>query len=68
MFGSRWRTISLLSGARSGRVDEDDERIHRIERIYGMFQRTFALPNTVDRRQIEASYENGVLTRTHSQG
>jgi HSP20 family protein len=35
--------------------------VHRFERVYGVFERTFALPNTVDPDKIEARFENGVL-------
>jgi HSP20 family protein len=43
--------------------DEDqNERMHRCERSYGAFERTFALPNTVDPDRITATYEHGLLT------
>lgn len=42
----------------------DDRRVHRYERSYGMFERTFALPNTVDPDQVEAAYDGGLLTVT----
>ena len=38
------------------------ERYHRIERGYGAFRRSFALPATVDTSRIEASYQDGLLT------
>ncbi|MGH9261513.1 MAG: Hsp20/alpha crystallin family protein [Acidimicrobiales bacterium] len=38
--------------------------MHRYERAYGAFERTFTLPATVDGERIKASYENGVLTVT----
>ncbi|MBC8166819.1 MAG: Hsp20/alpha crystallin family protein [Bryobacteraceae bacterium] len=37
---------------------------HRIERSYGTFARSFALPNTVDTEKVKADYRNGVLTLT----
>ena len=37
---------------------------HRIERSYGDFVRTFALPNTVDSEKVAAEYKNGVLSVT----
>jgi len=39
-----------------------DETVHRSERPTGTFFRSFALPATVDSANVEAKYENGVLT------
>lgn len=41
-----------------------DEHYHRVERVYGTFSRTFALPPTVDTSKVSADYKNGVLTIT----
>ena len=38
------------------------DRYHRIERGYGAFRRSFALPATVDASRIDASYQDGLLT------
>jgi HSP20 family protein len=38
------------------------EQFHRIERTYGSFARTFALPSTVDAGKVTADYKAGVLT------
>jgi HSP20 family protein len=54
--------VLTVRGEKQQEEEESDDRVHRIERIYGMFQRTFVLPNTVDPERIEARYENGVLT------
>jgi HSP20 family protein len=40
----------------------DHEQFHRIERSYGSFARTFALPPTVDAGKVKAEYKAGVLT------
>jgi HSP20 family protein len=53
--------ILTIRGEKRQQLDENNERIHRFERTYGVFERTFALPNTVDPDKIEARYENGVL-------
>ncbi len=44
--------------------DEDvkDENYYRAERSYGTFSREIELPATVKAEQVEASYEDGVLT------
>jgi len=39
-----------------------DEQYHRIERRYGVFSRSFTLPQTVDPAKVAADYRNGVLT------
>jgi HSP20 family protein len=39
-----------------------DEHLRRIERSYGAFSRSFALPHTVDSTKVSAEYKNGVLT------
>lgn len=39
-----------------------EEQYHRIERRYGSFARSFALPRTVDAGKVAAEYRNGVLT------
>jgi HSP20 family protein len=38
------------------------EKIHRSERAYGTYFRSFALPRAVDPGRVEAGYEHGVLT------
>jgi HSP20 family protein len=43
-------------------AEEASERLHRYERLYGVFERSFSLPNTVDVERVDAAFENGVLT------
>jgi len=51
-----------ISGERTmKRTAEGEERV-RVERAFGTFHRTFALPSSVDTENIEARYEDGVLT------
>lgn len=50
-----------LRGERRFEKDVKDENYHRVERLYGSFSRTFALPGTVDADKIDARYEQGVL-------
>jgi HSP20 family protein len=40
----------------------EGEAVHRSERAFGTFFRSFALPRTVDATRVEARYEAGVLT------
>jgi len=51
-----------LSGQRKFEQQESGKGYHRIERSYGNFVRSFAVPNTFDTEKIAASYKNGVLT------
>lgn len=37
---------------------------HRVERSYGTFSRTFALPNTVNVEAVKADFKDGVLSVT----
>jgi HSP20 family protein len=54
--------ILTIRGEKKREAEERNQQVHRYERSYGLFERTFALPNTVDPEKIEANYENGVLT------
>jgi HSP20 family protein len=56
--------ILTIRGEKTNRGEQKNERIHRFERTYGTFERTFVLPSTVDPENIEARYENGVLLVT----
>jgi len=40
------------------------ESYQRIERTYGVFARSFALPSQVNSEKVQAAFENGVLTIT----
>jgi HSP20 family protein len=51
-----------IRGEKRQVAEETSERIHRYERTYGTFERTFALPSTVDAENIEARYDAGILT------
>jgi HSP20 family protein len=54
--------ILMIHGEKRQEAEERTERVHRYERSYGTFERTFALPSTVDPEKIEANYQNGILT------
>jgi HSP20 family protein len=56
--------ILTIRGEKKHQTEQKNERVHRFERTYGTFERTFVLPSTVDPEQIEARYENGVLLVT----
>lgn len=48
-------------GERKSESNEDQNGVHRKERFYGKFSRSFSLPNTVKSENIAAKYEDGVL-------
>src|SRR5579883_1603542 len=54
-------TLSIR-GNRKFEKDDKAKGYHRIERSYGEFVRSFALPSTVDTEKVTADYKNGVLT------
>ncbi len=53
-----------LKGEKRQEAERDEKDTHLSERSYGMFQRSFVLPDGVDRDRIEASFSKGVLTMT----
>lgn len=54
--------VLTIRGEKKQQAEERTDRVHRYERSYGMFERSFALPSTVDADKIQADYQNGVLT------
>ena len=54
--------VLSIRGEKKQVAEEQTERVHRYERTYGSFERTFTLPATIDADRIEASYNSGVLT------
>jgi HSP20 family protein len=54
--------ILTIRGEKKQQAEERTERVHRYERSYGAFERTFVLPNSLDSERIQASYQNGILT------
>lgn len=54
--------LLTIRGEKRQQAEETTERVHRYERSYGSFERTFGLPTTVDADRIEASCADGLLT------
>jgi len=54
-------TNLLIKGEKKEEKEEKGKHFHRIERSYGSFQRTVALPVAVDASRIRAEYNKGVL-------
>lgn len=53
-----------ISGERKFEQEHSGKGYHRIERSYGKFDRSFAVPNTFDTEHIAAAFKNGVLSVT----
>ncbi len=51
-----------IAGERKFEREDSAKGFHRIERNYGKFVRSFAVPNSFDTDKISAGYKNGVLT------
>ena len=54
--------VLTVSGERKFEKSDDEGTFRRVERSYGTFRRSFALPRTVDSTKVEAKFEDGVLT------
>jgi len=56
--------VLTVSGERRFEEQVQEDKYYRIERRYGSFSRSIALPQGVDADNIDATYENGVLSVT----
>jgi HSP20 family protein len=56
--------VLTIQGTKEQVAEERAEKVHRYERTYGAFERSFTLPGTVNAEAIKASYEHGLLTLT----
>jgi len=54
--------VLTLEGERKFEKETGDENYHRVERSYGKFVRSFAIPAGIEGDKIGASFSNGVLT------
>ncbi len=54
--------VLTISGERKFEKDVKEENVHRIERSYGRFVRSFSLPTNVDTDKVEATMKDGVLS------
>jgi HSP20 family protein len=55
-------SVLTLKGERKSELDTTSGSVHRVERQFGSFVRSFVLPSTVDSARISAAYKDGVLT------
>lgn len=60
--------VLSVRGEKEARTEQKDARIRRVERTYGSFERSFALPEGVKTEKITAEYKKGVITLTIPKG
>ncbi|ACV67778.1 Hsp20/alpha crystallin family protein [Desulfohalobium retbaense] len=54
----------IIKGEKKRETEDHNENYHRIERSYGSFYRTIALPSQVDEANVKANFKRGVLQIT----
>jgi HSP20 family protein len=53
--------VLTISGERKFEREEKKKKYHRVERGYGSFVRTFALPEDADAEKVKAQFKQGIL-------
>ena len=53
--------VITISGERKQEKEDKDAKQHRVERFYGMFTRSFTLPDNVEEKAIRAESKDGIL-------
>ena len=56
------QNVLTLKGEKRAEREDQQKNYHLMERSFGSFQRTIALPVEVDHDKVSASFKNGVLT------
>ncbi len=54
--------LLTIEGERKSEIEKKDVNVHRVERRYGKFRRTFKLPVAVKGDKIDATFKDGLLT------
>ena len=54
----------ILRGERKQEEETKNESCHRLERSYGMFERSFTIPKNIDAKKIDAALKDGILLLT----
>jgi HSP20 family protein len=54
--------VLTIRGEKRKVEEQKEERFHKYERAWGVFERSFTLPASIDAERIKASYEGGLLT------
>jgi len=58
------RGLLTISGEKKQEKEKKGRNYYRVERSYGSFQRSVALPSEVDTDKVDAAFQKGVLTIT----
>jgi HSP20 family protein len=53
--------VLTIKGERRFEHETKKEDYHRVEREYGSFSRSFALPTSIDEARVKADYKDGML-------
>jgi HSP20 family protein len=53
--------VLTIAGERKVEKEEKTKKYHRVERAYGKFERSFALPDRADGEKVTAEFKEGVL-------
>jgi HSP20 family protein len=56
--------ILTIRGEKKQEREAKDAHVHRVERSYGSFQRSFTLPTSVKQGAVDASFKDGILSVT----
>ena len=51
-----------ISGERKKIIDNENDYYHYRERSFGKFNRSFNLPDSINKDKVHASFKNGILT------
>jgi HSP20 family protein len=54
--------VLTIAGEKKREEEHKDKAWHRVERVYGSFQRSLTLPKGVNGDQADATFKDGVLT------
>jgi HSP20 family protein len=53
--------VLTIRGERKQEKEEKGKKFHRVELYYGIFTRSFTLPDNVDETKVTASFKDGML-------
>jgi len=56
--------VLTIRGEKRNESEKKENNYHRVERSYGMFERSFTIPGSIKTNDIDAQYKDGVLTLT----